>query len=115
MRFVTISKRCRKILWIRVLIWVGPGREFTEVEGADGPHSLLTGRNRVGARQRPGGRPAGADHEAARRLRGQRLVVARGAWLGVVVLTLGLAIPGFVVAFDQPELLHQPELLVVRR
>jgi hypothetical protein len=38
-------------------------------------------------------------------------VVARGAWLGVVVLTLGLAIPGFVVAFDQPELLHQPELL----
>jgi hypothetical protein len=55
--------------------------------------------------------PTFADHEAARRLRGQRLVVARGAWLGVVVLTLGLAIPGFVVASDQPELLHQPELL----
>jgi hypothetical protein len=55
--------------------------------------------------------PTGADHEAARRLRGRRLLGARGAWLAVVALTLGLAIPGFVVAFDQPELLQQPELL----
>jgi hypothetical protein len=53
----------------------------------------------------------GAEHEAARRLRGQRLLVARVAWLAVVVLTLGLAVPGFVVTFDRPELLNQPELL----
>jgi hypothetical protein len=59
----------------------------------------------------PGTGPTGADHEAARRLRGRRLLAARGAWLGVVVLTLGLAIPGFIVAFDQPQLLQQPELL----
>jgi hypothetical protein len=32
-------------------------------------------------------------------------------WLAVVVLTLGLAIPGFVVAFDRLELLQLPELL----
>jgi hypothetical protein len=55
--------------------------------------------------------PTGADHEAARRLRGRSLLAARGAWLAVVALTLGLAIPGFVVAFDRPELLQQPELL----
>src|SRR5512133_33653 len=55
--------------------------------------------------------PTGADHEAARRLCGRSLMVARGAWLGVVALTLGLAIPGFVIAFDRPELLQQPELL----
>jgi hypothetical protein len=55
--------------------------------------------------------PTGADHEAARRLRGRRLFVARAAWLAVVALTLGLAIPGFVVAFDRPELLQQPEML----
>jgi hypothetical protein len=57
--------------------------------------------------------PTGADHEATRRLRGRRLLVARVAWLGVVALTLGLAIPGYVVAFDRPELLQQPELLGV--
>jgi hypothetical protein len=51
------------------------------------------------------------EHEAARRLRGRRLLVARVAWLAIVALTLGLAIPGFVVAFDRPELLQQPELL----
>jgi hypothetical protein len=55
--------------------------------------------------------PTGADHEAATRLHGRRLLAARGAWLGIVVLTLGLAIPGFVVAFDRPELLNQPEVL----
>ena len=55
--------------------------------------------------------PTVTDHEAARRLRGRRLLVARVAWLAVVVLTLGLAIPGFVVAFDRPELLQQPELV----
>jgi hypothetical protein len=55
--------------------------------------------------------PTVTDHEAARRLRGWRLLVARVAWLAVVALTLGLAIPGFVVAFDRPELLQQPEML----
>jgi hypothetical protein len=55
--------------------------------------------------------PTVTDHEAARRLRGWSLLVARGAWLAVVALTLGLAIPGFVVAFDRLELLQQPELL----
>jgi hypothetical protein len=55
--------------------------------------------------------PTGADHEAARRLRGRRLLVARVVWLAVVVLTLGLTVLGFVVAFDRPELLQQPELL----
>jgi hypothetical protein len=55
--------------------------------------------------------PTGADHEAARRLRGWRLLVARVAWLAVVILTLGLAIPGFLIAFDRPELLQLPELL----
>jgi hypothetical protein len=53
----------------------------------------------------------GAEHEAARRLRGWKLLVARVAWLAVVVLTLGLVIPGFLVAFDRPELLQLPELL----
>jgi hypothetical protein len=53
----------------------------------------------------------GADHEAARRLRGRRLLVARVVWLAVVALTLGLAIPGFIVAFDRPELLQQPAML----
>jgi hypothetical protein len=40
----------------------------------------------------------GTAHEERRRLRGWRLLVARVAWLAVVVLTLGLAIPGFLVA-----------------
>jgi hypothetical protein len=53
----------------------------------------------------------GTEHEAARRLRGWRLLVARVVWLAVVILTLGLAIPGFLVAFDRPELLQLPELL----
>jgi hypothetical protein len=55
--------------------------------------------------------PTGAHHQAATRLHDRRLLAGRGAWLAVVVLTLGLAIPGFVVAFDRPELLHQPEVL----
>jgi hypothetical protein len=53
----------------------------------------------------------GTGHEERRRLRGWRLLVARVVWLAVVVLTLGLAIPGFLVAFDRPELLQQPEML----
>jgi hypothetical protein len=53
----------------------------------------------------------GTEHEERRRLRGWRLLVARVVWLAVVVLTLGLAIPGFVVAFDRPELLQLPEML----
>jgi hypothetical protein len=54
--------------------------------------------------------PTGVDHEAARSLRGRRLLVARAAWLAVVALTLGLAIPGYVVAFDRPELLQLANL-----
>jgi hypothetical protein len=55
-------------------------------------------------------RSTGSAHEAARKLRGRRLLTARVACLAVIVLTLGLAIPGFVVAFQRPELLDQPEL-----
>jgi hypothetical protein len=53
----------------------------------------------------------GTAHGERRRLRGWRLLVARVVWLAVVALTLGLAIPGFLVAFDRPELLQLPELL----
>jgi hypothetical protein len=52
----------------------------------------------------------GSAHEAARKLRGRRLLAARVACLAVIVLTLGLAIPGFVLVFKRPELLDQPEL-----
>ena len=41
--------------------------------------------------------PTGADHEAARRLRGRRLLAARVAWLGVVVPTLGLAVSAVAI------------------
>jgi hypothetical protein len=64
----------------------------------------------VGHSDQPMG-STGAEHEERRRLRGWRLLVARVVWLAVVVLTLGLAIPGFVVAFDRPELLQLPEML----
>jgi hypothetical protein len=43
-------------------------------------------------------------------LQGRWLSLARAAWATVVVVTLGLAIPGFVVTFRQPELLGQPQL-----
>jgi hypothetical protein len=56
---------------------------------------------------------AGTEHEERRRLRGRRLLVARVVWLAVVVLTLGLALPGFLLIFDRPELLNQPELLAL--
>jgi hypothetical protein len=52
----------------------------------------------------------GLAREAARKLRGRRLLAARAACLAVIVLTLGLAIPGFVLVFQRPELLDQPEL-----
>jgi hypothetical protein len=48
--------------------------------------------------------------EAARTLRGRWLLAVRLACLGVLALTLGLAVPGFVVAFDRPALLDQPEM-----
>jgi hypothetical protein len=54
---------------------------------------------------------ARSEREATRTLRGPQLVIARVACLAVIVLTLGLAIPGFVVAFERPQLLQQPELL----
>ena len=53
---------------------------------------------------------ARSEREAARTLHGRRLLIARVACLAVIALTLGLAIPGFVVAFHRPELLHQPEM-----
>jgi hypothetical protein len=58
-----------------------------------------------------------SQREAARTLHGRRLLIARAACLAVIVLTLGLAIPGFLVGFDRPELLNQPEVraLVERR
>jgi hypothetical protein len=43
-------------------------------------------------------------------LQGRRLFLARGAWVAVVIVTLALAVPGFVVIFRQPELLGQPQL-----
>jgi hypothetical protein len=52
----------------------------------------------------------GSVREATRKLRGRSLLTARVACLAVIVLTLGLAIPGFVVAFKRPELLDQPEM-----
>jgi hypothetical protein len=53
----------------------------------------------------------GTEHEERTRLRGRRLLIARLVRLALVVLTLGLAIPGFLVAFDRPELLQQLWLL----
>jgi hypothetical protein len=53
------------------------------------------------------------EREAARTLHGHWLLIARVACLVVIVLTLGLAIPGFVVGFDRPELLNQPEVLAL--
>jgi hypothetical protein len=52
-----------------------------------------------------------SQREAARTLHGRRLLIARVACLVVIIMTLGLAIPGFLVAFDRPQLLQQPELL----
>ena len=52
----------------------------------------------------------GSAREAVRKLRGRRLLTARIACLAVIILTLGLAIPGFVLVFQRPELLDQPEL-----
>jgi hypothetical protein len=54
---------------------------------------------------------ARSEREATRTLRGPQLIIARVACLAVIVLTLGLAIPGFVVAFERPQLLQQPGLL----
>jgi hypothetical protein len=51
-----------------------------------------------------------SQREAARTLHGRRLLIARAACLVVIVLTLGLAIPGFLVGFERPELLNQPEV-----
>jgi hypothetical protein len=53
------------------------------------------------------------EREAARTLHGHWLLIARVACLVVIVLTLDLAIPGFVVGFDRPELLNQPEVLAL--
>jgi hypothetical protein len=46
-------------------------------------------------------------------LHGRILLAARTACLAVIVLTLGLAIPGFLVGFDRPELLSQPEVMAL--
>jgi hypothetical protein len=46
----------------------------------------------------------------ATRLRGARLTVARIAWVTVVVLTLGLAVAGFLVGFQRPELISPPSI-----
>jgi hypothetical protein len=54
-----------------------------------------------------------SQREAARTLHGRRLLIARVACLAVIVLTLSLAIPGFLVGFDRPELLNQPEVLAL--
>jgi hypothetical protein len=54
-----------------------------------------------------------SEREATRKLHGRILLAARTACLAVIVLTLGLAIPGFVVGFDRPELLSQPEVLAL--
>jgi hypothetical protein len=104
--FVTIPKRCRRILRLLVLAVDWSGRERTEGEGTDGPHTALA----ASSRGVPSDPATVTEHEAARRLHGRRLLAARAAWLVVVALTLGLAIPGFVVGFDRPELLHQPEV-----
>ena len=54
-----------------------------------------------------------SQREAARTLHGRRLLIARVACLVVIVLTLALAVPGFVVGFDRPELLAQPAVLAL--
>ena len=64
-------------------------------------------------RRDPATGSTGSEREAARQLRGRRLLVARVACLAVIVLTLGLATPGFVVGFQRPELLNQPEVLAL--
>jgi hypothetical protein len=56
---------------------------------------------------------ARAEREATRTLHGRWLLIARVACLAVIVLTLGLAIPGFLVGFDRPELLSQPEVIAL--
>jgi hypothetical protein len=43
-------------------------------------------------------------------LRGTWLLLARGGWVVIATLTLGLVIPGFVVLFRDPGLLDQPQL-----
>ena len=43
-------------------------------------------------------------------LRGAWLIVARIAWVTVVVLTLGLAVAGFLVGFQRPELISPPSI-----
>jgi hypothetical protein len=64
-------------------------------------------------RRDPATGSTGSEREAARQLRGRRLLVARVACLAVIVLTLGLPTPGFVVGFQRPELLNQPEVLAL--
>jgi hypothetical protein len=56
---------------------------------------------------------ARSEREAVRRLHGRWLLIARVACLAVIVLTLGLAIPGFLIGFDRPELLSQPEVIAL--
>jgi hypothetical protein len=43
-------------------------------------------------------------------LRGAWLTLARIAWVTVVVLTLGLAIAGFLIGFQRPELISPPSI-----
>jgi hypothetical protein len=74
-----------------------PAAGLPEGPASAGRSDLVTGSTR-------------SEREAARTLYGRRLLIARMACLAVIVLTLGLAIPGFVVAFHRPELLHQPEM-----
>jgi hypothetical protein len=96
-----------------VLAWAGRAANTLRETAQMDPTPYLPDAAASAPASDPAIGPTGADHEAARRLRGRRLLVARGAWLAVVVLTLGLAIPGFVVAFDRPQLLRQPELLAL--
>jgi hypothetical protein len=77
-----------------------PAADLPEGPESAGRSDLLTGSTRP-------------EREAARTLHGRRLLIARVACLAVIVLTLSLAIPGFVVGFDRPELLNQPEVLAL--
>jgi hypothetical protein len=43
-------------------------------------------------------------------LRGRWLLAARGGWVAVAALTLGLVIAGLAVALDRPDLIRQPSV-----
>jgi hypothetical protein len=65
-----------------------PAADLPEGPESAGRSDLLTGSTRP-------------QREAARTLHGRRLLIARVACLAVIVLTVSLAIPGFIVGFDR--------------